>query len=69
MYYVCFRRLVTRCNETNLCNGNDDEEEPLEGGGSAILIEGKDSGASLRPAGGASLLIAAMSTMLWMRLR
>ena len=63
--YGCYRRLVTRCNETNLCNGNDDEEEPLEGGGSAILIEGKDSGVSLRP----TSLLMAISTMLWMRLR
>ena len=47
---------MTRCNETNLCNGNDDEDGngSEEGGGSAILIEGKDSGAS---PGGASLFI------------
>ena len=70
-----YRRLVTRCNETNLCNGNDDEAGgDVDGGGSAILIEGKAPSGASRPeiAHHASVFIAAagsFSTMLWLRLR
>ena len=40
---------MTRCNETNLCNGNADGDGGDTGGGSAILIGGKEpSGAATR---------------------
>ena len=69
-----YRRMVTRCNETNLCNGNDDEEGGGdEGGGSAILIEGKEPSGAAWPHNThrASVFIATgFSTTLWMmRLR
>ena len=67
------RRTVTRCNETNLCNGNADGDGGDTGGGSAILIGGKDtSGAAARIRAtayyDASLFAAAgFSMILWGR--